>query len=145
LRADLDRQIDNFTNVGSGWTLIVILRFVIRIGQFRPLVGSSFIPTPKSLEVKKALVNVYNPDDTMCFAWAVLSALYPSENHANRVSKYPPYLDMINLTGLKFPLPVNQVAKFEKKMNPNISVNVYVYDEDEQDLIRTISAHWSSG
>jgi hypothetical protein len=50
LRADLDRQIDNFTNAGSGWTLTVILRFVIRIGQFRPLVGSSFIPTPKSLE-----------------------------------------------------------------------------------------------
>jgi hypothetical protein len=35
---------------------------------------------------------------------------------------------------VKFPLPVNQVAKFEK-MNPNISVNVYDYDEDEQDLI----------
>jgi hypothetical protein len=56
LRADLDRQIDNFSNAGSGWTLTVILRFVIRIGQFRPLVGSSFIPTPKSLERKQALI-----------------------------------------------------------------------------------------
>jgi hypothetical protein len=134
LRADLDRQIDNFTNAGSGWTSTVILRFVIRIGQFRPLVGSSFIPTLKSLEVKKALVNVYNPDDNTCFAWAVLSALYPSDEHSERLSKYRPHLQSINLTGLKFPLPINQVTKFEK-MNPNISVNVYVYDEDEQDLI----------
>jgi hypothetical protein len=84
LRADLDRQIDNFTNAGSGWTLTVILRFVIRIGQFRPLVGSSFIPTPKSLERKQALINVYNPDDNMCFAWAVLSALYPCQQNTER-------------------------------------------------------------
>jgi hypothetical protein len=134
LRADLDRQIDNFTNAGSGWTLTVILRFVIRIGQCRPLVGSSFIPTPKLLERKQSLINVCNPDDNMCFAWAVLSALCPCQENTERVSKYRPYLNMINLTGLTFPLSVNEVAKFEK-INPNISVNVYAYDEDEQDLI----------
>ena len=76
LRADLNRELNKFTNIGSGWTLTVILRCVIHIGQFRPLVGSSFIPTPKTLLVKHALVNVYKPDDNMCFAWAVLSALY---------------------------------------------------------------------
>jgi hypothetical protein len=90
LRVNLDRQIDNFINAGSGWTLTAILWFVIRIGQFRPLVGSSFIPTPKSLEVKKALVSVYNPDDNMCFAWAVLPALYPCQQNTERVSKYLP-------------------------------------------------------
>jgi hypothetical protein len=99
LRADLDRQIDYFTNAGSGWTLTVILRFVIRIGQFRPLVVSSFIPTPKSLERKQVLINVYNLDDNMCFAWAVLSALYPCQQNTERVSKCRPYLNMNNLTG----------------------------------------------
>ena len=123
LRADLNREVEQFTNIGSGWTLTAILRFVIRIGQYRPLVGSSFVPTPKSLMAKRALINVYNPDDNMCFAWAVLSALYPSEKHSERINKYRPHLNSINLTGMKFPVPVNQVSRFEKN-NPTISVNV---------------------
>jgi hypothetical protein len=77
VRAELNREVERFTNVGSGWTLTAILRFVVRIGQYRPLVGSSFIPTPASLVTKHAVINVYNPDDSMCFVWAVLSALYP--------------------------------------------------------------------
>ena len=91
------------------------MRFVIRIGQYRPLAGSSFIPTPVPLVAKQALNNVYIPNDNMCFAWAVLSALYPCKENAERVSKYRPHLNAIDVTGLKFPTPVNQVAKFEKK------------------------------
>jgi hypothetical protein len=49
VRAEINREVERFPNVGSGWTLTAILRFVIRIGQYRPLVGSSFIPTPASL------------------------------------------------------------------------------------------------
>ena len=40
LRADLNREVDRFTNIGSGWTLTAILRCVIRIGQYGPLVYS---------------------------------------------------------------------------------------------------------
>jgi hypothetical protein len=134
VRAELDREVERFTNVGSGWNFTAILRFVVRIGQYRPLVGSSFIPTPASLVVKHALINVYNPNDSMCFAWAVLSALHPSKQNAERISKYRPHLKSIDLSGLKFPVPVNQVARFEKN-NPTISVNVYVLGEDEDEII----------
>ena len=41
LRSHLDREVDRFTNIGSGWTISVILRFAIHIGDYRPLVGSS--------------------------------------------------------------------------------------------------------
>ena len=58
LRADLSREDDRFTDIGSGWTLTAILRCVIRIGQDRPLVDSSFIPTPKTLTAKQALICV---------------------------------------------------------------------------------------
>jgi hypothetical protein len=58
VRAEFNREVERFTNVGSGWTLSAILRFVIRIGQHRPLVGSSFIPTPASLMTKHAVINV---------------------------------------------------------------------------------------
>jgi hypothetical protein len=83
LRTDLDGELDRFTNVGSGWTITAILRFTIRIGQYRPMTGSSYIPTPKALAVKHAIVNVFNQDD-MCFAWAVLSALHPTSRNAQR-------------------------------------------------------------
>jgi hypothetical protein len=101
VRADLDREVERFTNVGSGWDFTVILRFVIRIGQYRPLVGSSFIPTSTSLMPKHALINVFNPNDSMCFAWAVLSALHPVGEHAHRISKYRPHLKSIDLSGLE--------------------------------------------
>jgi hypothetical protein len=69
VRAELDREIEKFTNVGSSWDLTVILRFVICNGQYRPLVGSSFIPAPTSLMSKHALIDASNPNDSMCFAW----------------------------------------------------------------------------
>ena len=118
LRRDLDGEVDRFTNVGSGWTITAILRFSIRIGQYRPLVGSSFIPTPSSILRKQAVINVRNLNDDMCFAWAVLSALFPVDHyhhHADRISNYNSHLNAINLTDIKFPTPINQAALFERR------------------------------
>jgi hypothetical protein len=120
LRTNLDSELDRFTNVGSGWTITAILRFTIRIGQYRPMTGSSYIPTPKMLAGKHALVNVFN-EDNMCFAWAVLSALHRAHN-AQRVPNYRRYLNLIDLTGIKFPTPINQVGRFEKN-NPTLSIS----------------------
>jgi hypothetical protein len=113
LRTDLDGEIDRFTNVGSGWTITAILRFTIRIGQYRPMTDSSYIPTPKVLAVKHALINVFNQDN-MCFAWAVLYALHTPSRDASQ--------------------SVNQVGRF-KKNNPTISINVYVLGKDEKEII----------
>jgi hypothetical protein len=38
LRVDLDREVKQFTNIGSGWTLTTILKFIIRVNQYRPLI-----------------------------------------------------------------------------------------------------------
>jgi hypothetical protein len=134
VRAELNHDVERFTNVGSGWTLTAILRFVVRIGQYRPLVGSSFIPTLASLVAKQTLINVYNPYDNMCFVWAILSALYPCKKNAERISKYRPHLNSIDLTGLTFPVPVNRVARFEKN-NSAIYVNVYALGKDGREII----------
>jgi hypothetical protein len=134
VRADLEREVERFTNVGPGWDFTAILRFVIRIGQYRPLVGSSFIPTPASLMPNHALIDILNPNDNMCFAWAVLSALHPVGEHAYMIWKYRPHLKSIDLLGLKFPVPVNQVARFEKN-NPTISVSIYALGEDEEEIL----------
>lgn len=134
LSAELNREVERFTNLGSGWTLTAIMNFVLHIGQYRPLSGSSFIATPKSLMAKQAIVNVFNPDDNLCFAWAVLSAVFPATKNTDRISKYRSHLSEINLTGLKFPVPVSQISRFEKN-NPSISVNVYALGDDENNII----------
>jgi hypothetical protein len=78
--------------------------------------------------------NVYNPDDSMCFVWAVLSALHPADKHTERITKCRSYLNSIDLTGLKFPVSVNQIARFEKN-NPTISINVYILGKDGREII----------
>ena len=86
LRVDIENQIDRFTKLASGWTLVDITKFTLHVAKYRPLVGSSYIETPKSLFGKRAIVNVENSDDE-CFKWAVLSALYPASTNTQRIKK----------------------------------------------------------
>jgi hypothetical protein len=43
------------------------------------------------VSAKQALINVYNPNDHMCFAWAVLSALYPCKTHGKNLQVPPAF------------------------------------------------------
>jgi hypothetical protein len=111
LQTDLDNELDRFTNLGSGWSLSRIIRFTLHVVAYRPLAGKSYIETPESIVNKKAVVNVKNKDDK-CFQWAILSALFPSTENVNDVSKYVPYVNKVNWSGLRFPVTVNQVRLF---------------------------------
>ena len=51
-----------------------------------PLGGSSYIPLPKILAAKKAIINFKNEDDE-CFKWAITRALHPVENHPERIDR----------------------------------------------------------
>ena len=86
IQTDLEGQLDRFTNLGSGWSLLEIKRFTIHIAQYRPLAGSSYIETPKAIVGKQAIVNVRNLHDNECFRWAILSAMFPATVHVERVS-----------------------------------------------------------
>ena len=130
--ADLNSQLENWNGRGSGFVVERITRFIISIVKYRPLHGSnsSFIPTPPYIERKKCTVNVKNDDDEYCFMWAVLSALYPSKTHKNKVFTYKKHTSDINLKGLSFPLAVKDIAKFEK-INPKIAINVLYWEADD--------------
>jgi hypothetical protein len=58
-----------------------------RINKYIPLTGASYIPLPKVLANKKAIINVQNDDDE-CFTRSVLSALHPVDKYPQRISKY---------------------------------------------------------
>ena len=120
-------RVENFNKRGSNWQLEKILKFVVTTVPYHPLAGSSYIPTPKYLANKYCILNIKN-DDQMCFAYSILASLFPCENgHRGEVTPYRRYMQHLNLEGHQFPLPLDQVPKFEDT-NPQLSVTVLYYD-----------------
>lgn len=115
-------EADDFMRKESGWTLDRIEALEIRLNKYNPLRGATYIELPQIIKDKKAVINVKN-DDNRCFLWAVLSALYPVQDNAYRVSNYEPYVNTLNFTGIEFPVKLQDVKRFEK-LN-GISINIF--------------------
>jgi len=74
--SDLATQVDNWNLHGSGFIIERLMKFVICLTTYRPLHGSSFIPTPKRIGNKHCTLNIKSNDDK-CFLWSVLACLHP--------------------------------------------------------------------
>jgi hypothetical protein len=127
LQQELDRQVDHFTNLASGWNLVMINQLTLHIARYRPLIGSSFIATPRSLIYKHCIVNV-ECEGQNCFQYAILSAMFPAHKNSERMSKYTPHIDKVNWSGLTYPVKLPTIRQFERN-NLNLTVNVYKYIE----------------
>ena len=77
-------NVANFQRRGSGCIFRTILSTDIHLNKYEPLSGSSYIPLPKVLQSKKAIVNVKNEEDNECFKWSFTTAIYPAENHPDK-------------------------------------------------------------
>ena len=74
---------------------------------------------------KKANINIKNNDDR-CLMWALLSALHPVEQHAERVSKYTQYVEELRFDGVMFPATLRDVSKVE--IQNGLAINVFGYE-----------------
>ena len=70
-----NENIANFQRRGSNWVFVSINQLEIHLGNFKPLGGSSYIPLPKKIRDKNAVINMKNDDD-QCFKWCVSRALF---------------------------------------------------------------------
>ncbi|OWF56062.1 uncharacterized protein LOC110452091 [Mizuhopecten yessoensis] len=59
--------------------------------------------------------------------WSILSALHPTKNHPERISKYTGHQHELNFDGISFPVKVADINKFETQNN--ITVNVLGYEK----------------
>jgi len=109
--------VEQWNKRGSNFNIERVSRFVLSVHPYRPLYGSTFVPTPEFLANKCCLVNVQNNDEK-CYVWSVLSALYPPTHNPHRL-------------GLNFPIQTKQIPLFEK-LNPSISVNVLAFEESSK-------------
>ena len=68
-------KIDGFSGQNSGWIISQINYLRLCWGCYRPLMAGTFIPTPKWIAVKCAVVNVQCFDDINCFQYSVLAGM----------------------------------------------------------------------
>ena len=127
--AEIFEKIANFQREGSGWRFRQVIHLEIHMNKYEPLSGSSYIPLPKHLQTKKAIINVQNKNDNQCFKWAITSAIYPVEKNTERLTKYVENSKNFNWDGINFPASLRDVDKFEK-LNPTVTVNVFGYEKD---------------
>ena len=120
-------MIQNFNNRGSGWQFDRIEHLDININPYNPLSASSYIPLPKKLAEKNAIINVKNENDNECFKWAVTSAVFPAKEHGERLSKQMRKdSEKFDWSGIEFPVSEEFVDKFENQ-NP-YAINVLGYE-----------------
>ncbi|KAL7299225.1 hypothetical protein TKK_0007820 [Trichogramma kaykai] len=123
VKAYIDKRIDSFCENGSGWTVNRIIKLTVVMLNYEPFKGASFIPLPKQISNKCAIVNVKN-DDNKCFVWSILAALFPAKANHYRVQHNLLYVNELNFGDLEFPIKVCDIDKFEK-LNPTIAINLH--------------------
>ena len=121
--------LEEFQERDSGWALSRILNLTVNVNKYNPLHVGCHIDLPQEIKVKKAVINMQSMDNA-CFAWSVVAALYPVEKNTCRISSYPHYTSVLNLTDINFPMTLNQIKKFENVNN--ISINVYSIEKNKE-------------
>ena len=117
---------EKFLNKESGWEFERVLLFDIFIDRFVPLLGGSYIPLPKELLNRNALINPQNYDEE-CFKWCVTRAVYPTDKNPQRISKeLIEQSKNFNWNGINFPCAIQDVVNFENQNDYDIAI--YGYD-----------------
>jgi len=114
-------NISIFQMNGSGWTFHSIVSLDIHTVKYKPLRGGSWVPSPKFLADKKALINMRhrndrkNAEDAQCFKWTVAKYLHPDIKDPQLITKkLEEQAKSLNFDGIKFPASLKAINKFEK-------------------------------
>ena len=116
---------------GSGWVFMAVEKIVLHTTRWDPINAGSYIDLPEFLKNKKAIINMKN-EDNECFKWCILRALNPKDNHPERIDNdLKSKQDTLNMKGIKYPVDFRGIDRFESQ-NPNISISVIGYNQDER-------------
>ena len=93
--------------------------------------GSFYIPLPDWIMRKKAIINIRNTDEK-CFLWCVLRYLHPRDINDLRLTDLKQYKNTLNTKGIKYPVKLKDISKFEK-LNPSLpGINVFSVNENKK-------------
>ena len=116
---------------GSGWYFKKVINLEIHTADYNPMRGSSYIPLPDWIIRKRAILNILNKDEK-CFLWCVLRYLHPKDKNDTRITDLKQYENTLNTKGIKFPIKLKDIAKFES-LNPSLpGINVFSVNEKKR-------------
>ena len=116
----IERFINGDGNGGTGWAVFNVIKLELHTVSYKPLRGETWVPLPKELADKKAIINMKN-ENNKCFLWSVLRALNPTKSHPERVDKELKLKEnTLNMEGIEYPVSLKDIDKFEKQ-SPSIS------------------------
>ena len=116
---------------GSGWIFYKIIKLELHTASYIPLRGNTWIPLPKELADKKAIINMKNKDNK-CFMWCIKRALNPKTNNPERIDKeLMEKEDTLNMKGIEYPVSLKDIDRFEKQ-NPEIFITVLSFNEKDK-------------
>ena len=142
VRDPILRDIEEFQEEGSGWSLKEILNLGIHINKFNPMRGSSYIKLPKLIANKKACINIKKFKDDRCFEYSVLAGLHVIKQHPERVSNYKKFENELNFKDISFSVMPSKIWKFEKQNN--VSVNQYILIKNQSNTFDVQLCHLTS-
>ena len=120
-------KIATFLAMGSEWRFHSVIKLELHTVKYNPLRGETWMPLPKELADKKAIINMQNKDNK-CFLWCVLRALNPGKNYPQRLDEeLMAKENTLNMEGIEYPVSLKDLNKSEKQ-NPTISITVLGYE-----------------
>ena len=123
----LKRVLDIWTGQGSGWLVNKIEDIHIKISNYEPLAGSSYMNLPsKSNNSMKGLIYFKNEDDE-CFKWCHVRFINPQNKNSERIKKEDKKIaSTLDYRGINFPMKAGDYEIVEERFN--INVNVFGYE-----------------
>ena len=123
----LKHRVEFYSNEGSGWTIDKIENIWINIGNYDPLIGSSYFPLPPELyNSMKGLINTKNKDDE-CFTWGDVRFSNPINIHPERINKKDKEIaKTLDYRGINLPMKERDYQLIKERFNINVNVFEYV-------------------
>ena len=140
IMTDLDNEIESRDMEGSGWNVQGINHLKIYFHKTNPINGMTYIDFPIRTN---AILNIQN-NDSYCFLWSILASIHPVNKNPQRVSKYEPYRNELNINNIDFSngMKIIDIPKFEN-LNNQLSINVFEYSTDEDNDYKLVPLYIS--
>jgi hypothetical protein len=106
------------------------------------LVFQHYVDLPSFIRKTKSVINIKNNDEyCFCGLLFVLCGLLMQKKNCSRVSSYPHFSKLLKYDGMKFPIALKYIPKFE--MMNALSVNVFTIKEEEILLLLLSKSHYT--
>lgn len=120
----IEVEYDDLQTKGSGFMLSEIFEMCIAINRYIVPHASSYIPLPKNLKNKQAIINPQNKKDHKCFYYAFLAKFKTYKPHIIHKNIYEELGHLYRWNSINFPTTISDILKFEKN-NYSVSINLY--------------------